>query len=429
MRLLAGRMWPVVTTFCAVILTAAPAVAADEIAAAFSPTAVTIGVGGAPVTVALTLTNTSAAPGTAGFTISMPAELVAQGVQFTAAAAGCQAAPTVVTCPVIPVAAASNTAVTVSIAPPAQSALTSGQTVAGSLSAAGSFLTTAAGAITATVPVTLNGPVSTGIPSVTGRVLDLETKPVPGAVVTITDSAGKSRGVTSGDTGAFTYTAASVAEQFTAGTLTLVATKTGYTPVTVTRTATPGLAVSDVDISLTLTAAAAPNAVQRIEKSPVAGAADGDDGSPMLTFAVILGVLLLGGGGACVYFLLRKGRDGDEGPARPTPTVYRSSTPSAPQRPDHATQILRTVPAEPAHAPPSSAHEPTVRHPAAPTSEPTAVRHPAAALSEPTVVRNPSSALSEPTAVHNQPAPGLNEPTALRKRPGREPKPWDWLDD
>ncbi|WP_412538189.1 carboxypeptidase regulatory-like domain-containing protein [Longispora sp. K20-0274] len=475
MRRMAGRMWPVVTTFCAVLLTAAPAVAADEISATFSPAAVTLGVGGAPVNVALTLTNTSPVPGTASLSISLPAELVAQGVQFAAAAAGCQATPTVVTCPAVPVPASSNAAVTVSLAAPAQSGLAAGQNVAGALTATGSFVTTTAGAIAATVPVTLNGPVNTGVPAVTGRVLDLDAKPVPGAVVTITDAAGKSRGVTSTDTGAFTYTAASAAEQFVAGTLTMVATKSGYTPTTVTRTGTPGLAVSDVDITVTLTAAAAPNAVQKIEKSPVAGAAaKEDEGGPLLTILVIVGVLLLAGGGACVYFLLRKGRDGDEGPARPMPTVYRSSSP----QPEGATQLLRTVPGSPSapgsapgpggeatvrvqpgfqaeetvrvqpgtHAPAGAhgqagAHEPTVRvqpgpGPHAPASaehEPT-VRvqpgpgaHGQAGAHEPTVRVQPG--LHEPTALRARPTAAPQEQIPARDRPGREPKPWDWLDD
>ncbi|MGY0232159.1 carboxypeptidase-like regulatory domain-containing protein [Longispora urticae] len=375
MRRRAGRMLPGVVVLGAVFLAADPAAAADEIQTTVNPAAVTLRVGGSPVTVGITLTNTSAVPGNAGFTVTMPAELVAQGAQFNGATPTCQTAPTTITCPSVPVPAAANTAITVSIAPPAQSALTAGQSVAGTATVSGAFTTTAAGAIAATFTATLTGPVPTGVPSITGRVLDTEAKPVAGAVVTITDPTGKSRGVTSGETGAFTYTAATPADQFAPGVLTLVATKSGYTPTTVTRTGTVGIPLTDVDVPVT--AEAAKSAVQRMETAT--GPEDGM--SPMTTFLLIVGVLLLLGGGAAAFFLLRRDRDTDEGPARPTPRVYRSgaepvptSGPPAPAEDHTATQLLQAV---------------------QPRQEPA----------------------------------GQPRQTAARDRPGREPKPWDWLDD
>ncbi|WP_157641061.1 hypothetical protein [Longispora albida] len=202
-----------------------------------------------------------------------------------------------------------------------------------------------------------------GVPSVSGMVQTLTTaEPVSGATVKVTDSAGQTNQVATGEDGKFTVPARDP-NGFKAGTLTILITKAGTPPKTTIKSNVPGgVPLAGLNLAIDVKASATPSApassapaatsaAPQPQDSAVAGnsgtkTGTGDGGLGALTWILIgLGILLVGGGGLAIFFLLRKGKEEDDEPVAPKPTVYGGAGGARPMPPaDDAPTMMHQGP-------------------------------------------------------------------------------------
>ncbi len=325
----------VVGAIAAGMLTAVAAPAfADGVTVDLSTDNIGLQVGGGTAALTVQFQNTGNGPASGNFQVSLPPEVTSKGVGFASQAqapdgAACSGGGgTTITCFFTrPIDGGDTKSFTFTIGAPPQSDVPAGQTVSGDGHVVGNF--TQGGAVDKPFKVSLTGNQQGGVTSVSGTVTDTKTgQAVPGAVVKITDSQGKSRTVGTDSSGNFADQPASPGDRFAPGTITIQVSKDGYTTRTVQRTGVPDQPIANVQIAFapaSASASASPTATATDQSAgPIVPQATGADAQPaadtgMSTLSwilVILGILFVGGGAFAVWWLLKRNKD-DSDPYAP----------------------------------------------------------------------------------------------------------------
>jgi hypothetical protein len=300
------------------LLPGMPAYAADDLRLQDIGT-VNLGVGGGSQTLTIRIKNEgdSASSG-ADLTVTVP--LAEQQVKIGASGA-CRANGNIVTCQVPTLASKATQAFTIPLTPPATSGLQPGQEANGKGTA---VLSTGD---QHDFTVTLRGPnQAQTVTEVSGTTVDITTGDgVPGVHVLLKDSAGHEYSATTSNSGGYRF-AGTADKPISPGQLSLTATKEGFETVTVNKDGVAGRGVTGAKISLKATAAStAPSAPAASDPAPVSSeqVASGapqpsntssSSGPGTLAWLIIgLGIaLLLLGGGAIAFMLIKRKGDQDE---------------------------------------------------------------------------------------------------------------------
>ncbi|MFI7545094.1 carboxypeptidase regulatory-like domain-containing protein [Actinoplanes sp. NPDC049599] len=197
---------------------------------------------------------------------------------------------------------------------------------------------------------------SSAVSRVSGRVRDADGKPIGGVSLTVRDSAGHDYRATSTRSGKFSIRS-SGSRPIAAGPITVVAAKDGYRTARSTVQGTAGAAAT---VRLTLAAVAAPSTTPPSPAAtsappvteepateealaavspPATARTSGDDGSGLLLYTILGGLLIAAGLGTLALMLIRRRSNPDTPMAAPYGAGGGGMA-------DAPTAVLRTVPTQ-----------------------------------------------------------------------------------
>ncbi|GAA4217246.1 carboxypeptidase-like regulatory domain-containing protein [Actinocatenispora rupis] len=307
-----------------------------------SPDNLDLKVGGDARTVSINITTTSPAANV-NAVVSVP--LAEQGVTIKGSqGADCVAgANNTLNCPVGTLAPGAAKAIYVTVLPPQQSDLSPGDSKNGQ----GQVQVTADGAqpAAAAFGATLTNDAPQSVGAVSGQVTsEKDGQPVPGATVTISDSSGNSRQVTTNGNGEFSWSP-SQEQTLAAGEITVTVKAGGFRQAKKTQQGELGQPLAFGEVKLPPVAKAKPTPT-KAAPSPTESATPTKDSSGLSTIVwvlIVLGALLVIGGIVAIVLLLRKKDDGDDEDGTTPP--YGGPPPSGyPGRGAADTAVISAIP-------------------------------------------------------------------------------------